>query len=54
LSVREAAKLARVGVAQIYALAKTPGFPARRFGKLIRIHRDSSAVGMQEMLGPHP
>jgi excisionase family DNA binding protein len=41
LSVKEAAKLARVGTAQIYALARTPGFPAKRFGKIIRIHRDS-------------
>ena len=41
LSVKEAAAIARVGAAQIYALAKVPGFPARRFGKIIRIHRDS-------------
>jgi excisionase family DNA binding protein len=41
LTVTEAAKLTRVGRAQMYELVRHPSFPSVRFGKVIRIPRDA-------------
>lgn len=41
LTVPEAAKLARVGKAQIYNLSHTKHFPAIKIGRTIRIPRDA-------------
>lgn len=41
LSVSEAAKIARVGKAQIYNLSHTKNFPAVRFGRIIRIPKEA-------------
>lgn len=41
LTVNEAAKVARVARSTIYEMAHIEGFPVRRFGRTIRIPRDS-------------
>ena len=41
LTVDEAAKVVRVSRARMYELVHIEGFPAHRFGRTIRIPRDS-------------
>jgi len=41
LTVDEAAKVARVSRATMYEMVHIEGFPAHRFGRTIRIPRDS-------------
>jgi len=40
LTVPEAAKVLNIGLRQTYELAQLKDFPARRFGRSVRISRD--------------
>ncbi|SHN87990.1 helix-turn-helix domain-containing protein [Desulfitobacterium chlororespirans] len=48
LSVEQLAGLLEVGEHQIYNLARTKDFPARRFGRIIKISRDAFRQWMGE------
>lgn len=48
LSVEQVAELVDVGAQQIYDLSRTKDFPARRFGRIIKISRDALRQWMGE------
>ncbi|MDO0824042.1 helix-turn-helix domain-containing protein [Desulfosporosinus nitroreducens] len=48
LSVEQVAELVDVGTQQIYDLSRTKDFPARRFGRIIKISRDALRQWMGE------